>query len=82
LSGLGFLEEVLPGADFIPTATIGWFLTYYGNDSPADDPSPSSYTPPPSSTPSTPTSSSASLPSIDDDGSNDDDSNVIDAELL
>lgn len=28
LTGLALVEELLPGADFIPTATIGWFLTY------------------------------------------------------
>lgn len=28
LSGLGLVEELLPGADFIPTATIAWFLSY------------------------------------------------------
>ena len=34
LGGLGFIEELLPGADFIPTATIGWLITYYGQSSP------------------------------------------------
>jgi hypothetical protein len=26
LTGLAFVEELLPGTDFIPTATIGWLL--------------------------------------------------------
>ncbi|CAM9965602.1 unnamed protein product, partial [Ectocarpus sp. 13 AM-2016] len=26
-SGLAFVEEILPGFDVIPTATIAWFLT-------------------------------------------------------
>ena len=26
LSGLALAEELLPGTDFIPTATIGWLL--------------------------------------------------------
>ncbi|CAN0432348.1 unnamed protein product [Ascophyllum nodosum] len=26
-AGLAFVEEILPGLDFIPTATIAWFLT-------------------------------------------------------
>uniref|UniRef100_A0A7S2RIK8 Uncharacterized protein n=1 Tax=Rhizochromulina marina TaxID=1034831 RepID=A0A7S2RIK8_9STRA len=28
LSGLALVEELLPGLDFIPTATIAWFITY------------------------------------------------------
>jgi len=28
LTGLALVEELLPGTDFIPTATIGWVLTY------------------------------------------------------
>ena len=32
ISGLGLVEELLPGFDFIPTATIAWFL-YYGRNS-------------------------------------------------
>ena len=26
-AALGFAEEILPGLDFVPTATIAWFLT-------------------------------------------------------
>ena len=37
LGGLGFLEELLPGADFIPTATIGWFIVYYGKSNGLSD---------------------------------------------
>ena len=37
LGGLGFLEELLPGADFIPTATIGWFIVYYGKSNDLSD---------------------------------------------
>ena len=25
LGALGFIEEIVPGLDFVPTATIGWF---------------------------------------------------------
>lgn len=28
LVAVGFLEEILPGTDFIPTATIGWIAQY------------------------------------------------------
>lgn len=28
LAGLGFVEEVLPGLDFIPTCTIAWLLQH------------------------------------------------------
>ena len=28
LSTVNFLEEILPMLDFIPTATIGWIMTY------------------------------------------------------
>mmetsp|Transcript_11893 Transcript_11893/g.35454 ORF Transcript_11893/g.35454 Transcript_11893/m.35454 type:complete len:175 (+) Transcript_11893:236-760(+) len=29
-AGLGFAEEIFPGLDFVPTATIAWFLTQTG----------------------------------------------------
>lgn len=27
---IGFIEEALPGTDFIPTATLTWLLLYFG----------------------------------------------------
>eukprot|EP00614_Pseudopedinella_elastica_P016585 CAMPEP_0172644646 /NCGR_PEP_ID=MMETSP1068-20121228/239319_1 /TAXON_ID=35684 /ORGANISM="Pseudopedinella elastica, Strain CCMP716" /LENGTH=201 /DNA_ID=CAMNT_0013458851 /DNA_START=229 /DNA_END=834 /DNA_ORIENTATION=- len=41
LSAFGFAEELLPGLDFIPTATIGWFITYYGEGGNDDSSGPS-----------------------------------------
>lgn len=29
LAAVGFVEEILPGTDIIPTATIAWFLEKY-----------------------------------------------------
>ena len=46
ISGIAFVEEILPGTDFIPTATIAWLLentelggnvNRVGTDRPADD---------------------------------------------
>ncbi len=28
LTTIGFIEEVLPFTDIVPTATIGWFMEY------------------------------------------------------
>jgi hypothetical protein len=28
ISILGFLEEILPGLDFVPTACIGWYMIH------------------------------------------------------
>jgi len=30
LSSVGFLEEIIPGTDFVPTATIGWLNERFG----------------------------------------------------
>ena len=30
LTMMNFVEEISPGIDFIPTATIAWYLKYYG----------------------------------------------------
>ncbi len=37
ISGLGLVEELLPGTDFIPTATIAWFLAYKDDEIPASE---------------------------------------------
>lgn len=36
-ASIGFIEEVLPGTDFIPTATLTWALLYFGLLKPKDD---------------------------------------------
>lgn len=38
LSSLGFVEELLPGFDVIPTATIAWFITYGGKEQSQEKP--------------------------------------------
>ena len=55
ITGLGFAEELLPGFDFIPTACIGWLLTYYGtNNEPGVPPAQGGGTKSESSVPSAP----------------------------
>lgn len=45
ITGFAFLEEILPGTDFIPTATIAWF--YENRDTAGGDgPPPPEYAPP------------------------------------
>ena len=64
ISGLAFAEELLPGLDIIPTATIAWVLenTEFGRRFAGKAPSPSQA--PPSTPPSTPWENTQPPPDI------------------